>query len=40
MEIIQSLFLLVAVGLTIGICVSVAILLIKQILHTFEISSR
>lgn len=40
MEIIQSLSYLFAVGLKIGICVSVAILLIKQILHTFEISSR
>lgn len=40
MEIIQSLFLLVATGISLGISISVAILLIKQILHTFEISSR
>lgn len=40
MEIIPSLFLLVATGLFWGIVLSVAILLIKQILHTFEISSR
>ena len=39
MEIIPSLFLLVATGLFWGITLSVAILLIKQILHTFEISS-
>lgn len=40
MDIIPSLFLLVATGLKFGILLSVAILLIKQILHTFEISSR
>lgn len=40
MEIIPSLFLLVATGLALGVTLSVAILLVKQILHTFEISSR
>lgn len=40
MEIIPSLMYITATGLKFGILLSVAILLVKDILHTFEISSR
>lgn len=40
MDILRYAFNVVAVGISSGIIISVAILLVKQILHTFEISSK
>lgn len=40
MEILNNAFTVVAVGISCGVVISVAILLIKQILHIFEISSK
>lgn len=40
MEIMGYAINVVAVGMSSGIIISVAILLVKQILHTFEISSK
>lgn len=40
MEILNAAFNIAAVGISCGVVTSVAVLLVKQVLHIFEISSR